>query len=157
MQFWRHFNYCRKARLMRVVVFCILGLGLVSPARPQTLGQSWKQKALQSVAMIQVQQKDGSKLSGMTFLALKDGLGITALNVVKDAVKASVFFPDGEEYGSTGIVDRDEKNGVALVRLRLFGKPLLSFRAAGPTVGEQVFCLVNKDGDFGVVEALVEK
>ncbi len=154
MQFQRHFNYFRKAILISVI-FCFLGLGLVSPARPQTLGQSWKPKALQSVAMIQVQQKDGSKLSGMTFLALKDGLGITALTVVKDAVKASVAFPDGEEYGSTGIVDKDEKNDVALVKLRIFGKPLLSLRAAQPTVGEQVFCLVNRDGDFGVVEALV--
>ena len=155
MQFRRHFNYCQKAILISLMVFCILGLGLVSPAHSQALGQSWKPKALQSVAMIQVQQKDGSKLSGMTFLALKDGLGITALNVIKDAVKASVVFPDGEEYGSTGIVDRDEKNGVALVKLRIFGKPLLSLRAAQPTVGEQVFCLVNKEGDFGVVEALV--
>lgn len=157
MQFRRHFNYCQKAILISLMVFCILGLGLglVSPAHSQALGQSWKPKALQSVAMIQVQQKDGSKLRGMTFLALKDGLGITAFNVVKDAVKASVVFPDGEEYGSTGIVDRDEKNGVALVKLRIFGKPLLSLRAAQPTVGEQVFCLVNKDGDFGVLEALV--
>ncbi len=118
-------------------------------------GQDWKAGALASLARLQVENKDGSKQVGLVFLAVKDGLGVTSSDVVRNASKALAVFPNGEEYGATGIVDQDEKTGVVLVKIRLFGKPLVSLRSAEPVSGEQVYCGVNREGDFGFVEGKV--
>ncbi|MCX8160383.1 MAG: trypsin-like peptidase domain-containing protein [Candidatus Saccharicenans sp.] len=141
---------------------CYLGLAtmflatFVSPGFPEAqTSQSWKAVALQALARLQVENKDGSKLTGMVFLAVKDGLGLTSLDLVKNAGKALAVFPSGEEYGTTGLVDLDPKTGVALIKLRLFGQPLLSLRGAGPTDGEPVYFGVNREGDFGLVEGKV--
>lgn len=117
--------------------------------------QNWRASALASLARLQVENKDGSKQAGMVFLAIKDGLGVTGLEVVKNASKVLAVFPNGEEYGATGIVDQDEKTGIALVKIRLFGKPLASLRSAEPVSGEQVLVGVNREGDFGFVEGKI--
>jgi len=116
---------------------------------------SWKGKALSSVAILKVETADQKMLTGMIFLALKDGLGVTSSELVKNAVRATVIFANGEEYMTTGIVDRDDNSGTALVKLRLFGKPLLTLRSTEPVPGENVFCAVNQDGDFGLVAGIV--
>ncbi len=129
---------------------------IASPAFLQAqTGQDWKAGALATLARLQVENKDGSTQAGMVFLAIKDGLGVTGWDVVRNASKALAVFPNGEEYGATGIVDRDEKTGVALIKIRLFGKSLPSLRSAEPSTGEQVFCGVNREGDFGFVEGKV--
>lgn len=132
---------------------------LIAISAPQLIkaqsSQNWRAAALASLARLQVENKDGSKQVGMVFLAIKDGLGVTSSGVVINVSKVLAAFPNGEEYAATGIVDQDEKTGVALVKLRLFGKPLLSLRSAAPASGEPVFCGVNREGDFGFVEGKV--
>jgi len=105
---------------------------------------SWKGKALSSVAILKVETADQKMLTGMIFLALKDGLGVTSSELVKNAVRATVIFANGEEYMTTGIVDRDDNSGTALVKLRLFGKPLLTLRSTEPSTGGNVFCAVTR-------------
>lgn len=137
----------------------LVAIILLAFSSPQLLmaqsSQNWRASALASLASLQVENKDGSKQGGMIFLAVKDGLGVTSSDVVKNASKVLAVFPSGEEYAATGVVDQDDKTGVALVKLRLFGKPLLTPRSAEPASGEPVFCGVNREGDFGFIEGKV--
>ncbi|NPV83475.1 MAG: hypothetical protein HPY46_07845 [Candidatus Aminicenantes bacterium] len=140
--------------LLALVAIILLALSSPQLLKAQA-SQNWRAGALASLASLQVDNKDGSKQVGMVFLAVKDGLGVTSLDVVKNASKVLAVFPNGEEYAATGVVDQDDKTGVAIIKLRLFGKPLLSLRSTAPAPGEPVFCGVSREGDFGFVEGKI--
>lgn len=43
------------------------------------------------------------QIYGSGFLAIDEGLGITAYHLVKDAIKVTAKFSNGEEYDVSGI------------------------------------------------------
>lgn len=138
----------------------LAALFMIMSFRPAILGSAqdtrdWKARTLQSIAAISVETQGGKTASGIVFLTVKDGLAAAASHILRDARKVTVRFPNGEEFESTGVVDHDEKRNVALIKLRVFGKPLLSLKSVEPAAGEKVYCGVIKDGAFGFIEASV--
>src|SRR5687767_14703791 len=76
-------------------------------------------KVLPSVMTIKVKRADGSSSLGTGFLAYKDGLAVTCWHVVKGAVSATAKFSDGEEFDVSGLVDKDEKRDLAVIRVKV--------------------------------------
>lgn len=95
--------------------------------------------------------------SGTAFLSVKDGMLVTAFHVIRDAVKVTATFADGEVFDCAGIIDKDERHNLALIRIKAFGKPLLKINPTEPAVGESLFLPVVKDGAFGIIETSVSE
>ncbi|MBN2339563.1 MAG: hypothetical protein JXP48_13605, partial [Acidobacteria bacterium] len=119
-----------------------------SPATPD-LGA----RVLPSLVRLSIQKSDGGTASANGFLAVKDGVLAVPWHVVRDARSVVARFSSGEEYECSGIIDRDEKRNVALVRIKVFGKPVLKMDAREPAAGSALAVAAVKDGSFGMIGA----
>lgn len=70
--------------------------------------QAIYKKVSPSVMTLQVVTKAGDKVQGTAFLAVKDGVAVTAWHVIRDAATVTAKFADGQEFEASGVVDRDE-------------------------------------------------
>lgn len=107
-----------------------------------------------SCCILQIQTADGKTVNACAFL-VKDGIAVTAWNMVNNAKAVTAKFPNGEEFESSGLIDKDEKRNVALIRIKEFGKPLVSISAADPSKGDKAYCALVKNTAFGIVEASI--
>lgn len=141
----------RKASILVVVA---LSLAAARPGLAQTGGAAAVgPRVLPSVVAVEVQRSGGTRMAGTGFVAVKDGLIVTALHVLRDAAKVTVTFATGEQFEAVGLVDKDDRRNLALVRIRAFGRPVLKVAPGEPAVGDKVLVAVVKDGAFGMVEA----
>jgi S1-C subfamily serine protease len=116
------------------------------------------QKSLPSISTLTVEKKDGSRVLGTAFLALKDGIAVTAWHVVKDAKKVVAKFSSGEEFNASGLIDKDETRDTALIRIKVFGRPLLSLCSTEPSVGVKAYVIGSPKGlDFTISDGLVSQ
>jgi len=144
----------------RVFITQVMMLLLLAAKGPESWSlmqndRDWKAETFQSTAEVTIETGSGKTATGIVFLTVKDRLAATAFHILNDARRVTLRFPNGEEFESTGLVDGDEKRNVALIRVRVFGKPLLPLKADEPSPGQTVHCCVIKDGAFGFVEASV--
>ena len=115
-------------------------------------------KVLPSVMTLTVQKADGTTATGTGFLAVKEGLAVTAWHVVKDATRATAKFSDGEQFEVSGLVDNDGKRDVALVRVKEFGRPLLPLATAAPEVGTKAYAVGAPEGlEFSLSDGLISQ
>lgn len=142
-------------RLLSIVVALAGGL---LPARADDLKpEQLYKRLLPSVMTLTVQKADGTA-TGTGFLAVKEGLAVTAWHVVKDAKRATAKFSDGEEFELSGLIDRDEKRDVALVRVKEFGRPLLPLTGAVPEIGAKAYAIGAPEGlEFSLSDGLVSQ
>jgi S1-C subfamily serine protease len=103
-------------------------------------------KALPSVMTLEATVKDGVS-RGTGFLAIDDGLAVTALHVVKGATKVKARFADGDEFDVSGIVDKDEARDVAIVKVKVSGRPLLPLASGQPEIGSKAFLIGAPRGE----------
>ncbi|MBK7705887.1 MAG: trypsin-like peptidase domain-containing protein [Acidobacteria bacterium] len=102
-----------------------------------------------------VQKQDGTAQNGVGFLAVRDGMVATAWHIVRDAKRVVARFPSGDEFQCTGVIDKDETRNVALVRIKVFGRPLLKLSAADSPAGANLFVAGVKDTAFGLLPVTV--
>lgn len=115
-------------------------------------------KVLPSVMTLHVVRKGGGTVTGTAFLAFKDGIAVTAWHVVADAKEATVKFADGAEYDVSGLIDKDERRDVALIRVKVAGKPLLSLQGTNPAVGTKAYAVGAPQGlEFSLSEGIVSQ
>lgn len=115
-------------------------------------------KTLPSIVRIETLEADGVRSQGTAFLAIKDGLAVTCWHVVRNAESAKIKFSDGEEYEVSGLVDKDEKRDVALVRVKVADRPLLSFAKGDPEVGSKAFAIGSPEGlDFSISDGVISQ
>jgi S1-C subfamily serine protease len=114
-------------------------------AQEQDTGPLYK-KVLPSVMKLLVEKKDGSKHIGTGFLAIKNGLAVTAWHLVRDAAKVQVKFSNGEIFDSSGLIDKDESRDIAIIKVKVFGRPTLELQSADPEVGSQAFVVGAPEG-----------
>ncbi len=57
------------------------------------------------------------KSASSAFLAMKDGLAVTAWHVVDRAVKVTAKFSDAKVVDVLGVVDKDQEKEIALIKL----------------------------------------
>jgi len=112
-------------------------------------------KILPSMVTLTIQKSDGSTQTENGFLTIRDGIVATALHVVKDAKRVTAHFSAGDEYECTGIIDKDEVRDVALVRIKVFGKPMVKMIAIDTAVGAALSLAAVKDSAFGMVRVTV--
>ncbi|MBP7707870.1 MAG: trypsin-like peptidase domain-containing protein [Candidatus Aminicenantes bacterium] len=137
--------------------FALLALAVLAAAGPafsqSPLPADLSGRVLPSFVELRVQAADGRTALGTGFLAVKDGVLATAWRLVKDAKAVVARFPNGEEFECSGVVDKDEKRNVALVRIKVFGRPVLKMEPAELLPGTPVAVAAVKDGAFGLVAA----
>jgi S1-C subfamily serine protease len=112
-------------------------------------------KVLPSIVVLNIQRSDGKLATAMAFAGIKDGMLVTALHVLKDAVRVTATFTNGEEFDCAGIIDKDERRNLALIRIKAFGRPMLKINPVELAVGEKLFLPIVREGAFGVVETSI--
>lgn len=119
--------------------------------------QIYKQ-SLPSVMTLKVELKAGGAASGTAFLALKEGMAVTCWHVIEGAKRVTARFSDGEEFEVTGLIDRDEKRDLALIRVKVAGRPLLSVATADPPIGTRAYAIGAPRGlEFSISDGLVSQ
>lgn len=130
-----------------LVALALLTLTGAAPKAPQP------PSVLPSVMELRILRSDGRTAVGTAFLALREGVAVTAAHQVRDAKSVTARFSNGEEFECTGLVDVDEKRNVALLRVKLFGRPLLDMKPLEPPAGSAVFLASAREEGFGVAPA----
>jgi S1-C subfamily serine protease len=112
-------------------------------------------KVLPSFVELSVQTTDGRTAIGTGFITVKDGILATAWHLVAQAQAVVAKFSNGEEFECSGVVDKDVKRNVALIRIKVFGRPVLKMEPVELPAGTPVVVPAVKDSAFGVVAASV--
>ncbi|MCU0243508.1 MAG: hypothetical protein MUE80_01920 [Acidobacteria bacterium] len=112
-------------------------------------------KVLPSFVELTVQLTDGRTALGSGFLAVKDGALATAWQLVAQARAVVAKFPNGEEFECSGVIDKDARRNIALVRIKVFGRPVLRMEPVDLPPGTPVLVPAVKDGAFGLVAVSV--
>lgn len=148
----------KKVMINKIIILTTIIL-LISPVlaqekRPEEIYKN----LLPSIVTLTVEKKDGSGVTGTAFLAIKDGIAVTALHVVRNAKRVTANFSNGDEYEVTGLIDKDEKRDLALIRIKTFGKPLLRFVTAEPAIGSKVYVIGAPKGlEFSISDGLLSQ
>ncbi|MDX1934786.1 MAG: S1C family serine protease [Capsulimonadales bacterium] len=115
-------------------------------------------RALPSVATLSVTTQGGSVRIGTAFLAIKDGVAVTAWHVVSKAEKATAKFADGEVFEVSGVIDKDIRRDIALIKIKTAGRDLLRLAKEVPAVGQKAFVIGAPKGlDFSFSEGNVSQ
>lgn len=116
------------------------------------------QTVLPSVMTLEVETREGEKCLGTAFLAVGEGMAVTAWHLVRDARKVSARFADLEVREVTGVLDWDEVKDIALVQMRSFGRPMSRLCVADPKVGERAYAIGAPKGyEFSISDGLVSQ
>ena len=99
-------------------------------------------KILPSAAILNIQRADGKPAIADGFaLASRTGCSSRPCILSRNAVRVTATFPNGEEFDCSGIIDKDERRNLALIRIKAFGRPMLKInpsRASSPARSSSV-------------------
>lgn len=144
------------ARSLATAAF-IAGWSLLSPAEELPAEKIYAQ-TLPSVLTLRVESKSGDRYVGSAFLALKEGIAVTAWHVIFDAIKVTAKFSDGANCDVTGFIDYDETKDIALIKVDSKDRPLLSFAGATPLVGMKTYVIGSPKGyEFSISDGLLSQ
>ncbi len=111
-----------------------------------------------SVISLDVENAAGRRFVGSGFLALGNGLAVTAWHVVYDARRVEARFADGQRVKVLGVVDKNEALDLALIKLDTDRRPRLKLKAATPRIGSRVYIIGSPRGyDFSIGEGLISQ
>ena len=134
---------------------------LVWPTRVECsdlAAQEVYRKAVPSVLTLTVQNRDGSTGIGTAFMVLKDGIAATAWHVVRGAAHVTARTHDNEEFEVSGLIDRDEKRDLALIRVKIFGRPFLPLAKEDPAVGSRAYVIgAPRALEFSISDGLISQ
>lgn len=114
--------------------------------------------ALPSVMTLIVKNKDGSIVKGTAFLAINQGLAVTAWHVIENAQQVIAKFSNGEEFDVSGVVDKDERRDVAIIKVKVFGKPVLPIALKDTAIGSRLYIIGAPQGlDFSLSDGILSQ
>lgn len=143
-------------RLLALAVFApsLASLGICQELKSEEVYKN----SLPSIMAISVKCNDGSVVYGSGFLSIKDGLAVTAWHLVGNARAVIAKFSDGEEFEISGLIDKDEKRDIAIVRIKVFGRPLLRLSPVEPKIGSRAYVIGSPRGlEFTVSDGLLSQ
>jgi len=144
--------------LLFSLIFSVLFATCIMPGQAiAQMDASALTKAIQSIALLTVERSDGSKASGMAFISPGENRAVTDLHLLKDARKVTLKFQSGEEVSSAGIVDLDEKRGIALIDIPEQGRKKLNIEQVKITPGTVVNCAAAREEVFGFIRLSVSE
>ena len=144
---------CRLCRVLSAVCLAfICGSAIAQDA------QAVFKKALPSVMTLTANIKGGGTSQGTGFLALREGVAVTAWHVIADAESVVARFSDGQEFEVSGLIDKDEKRDIALVRVNIANRPMLNFLPKEPEIGSKAFVLGAPEGlEFSITDGIISQ
>jgi S1-C subfamily serine protease len=138
--------------LVPVLLFRLVAVAWAQDMKPEDIYKN----VVPSVATLTVEKTDGTTAVGNAFMGPKDGLAVTAWHVVNGAKSVTAKFSDGQEFEVSGLVDKDEKRDVALIKIKVFGRPTLAMNPADPPVGSNCYVIGAPEGlEFSISGGLV--
>ncbi len=115
-------------------------------------------RALPSVATLYVEDQSGEREIGTAFLALGDDVAVTAWHLVAHARTVTARFADNEFVCSTGLVDKNETNDVALIHLPTCGRPQAKLNTGKARVGSRAYVIGAPRGyEFSIADGLISQ
>ena len=144
------------------IVFFVAGLSHAGPAAgniPQegTVAADVYKKDLPSIVYIDLTTTDGVEYTGTGFLAIKDGVVVTAWHVINGAKSATARFPDGKVYEIVGVIDHDPDDDAVLLKINEKGRPLLALQANTPIAGSQAFVIGAPLGSVIIADGTLDQ
>jgi S1-C subfamily serine protease len=144
-----------------IFVAAFVGFAITLPSfvlRAELKPEQLYASATPSVVALDVENAAGKHFVGNGFLAIDDRLAVTAWHVVHDARRVQARFADGQRVTVIGLVDKNEKSDLALLRLDRPGRPRVTLALAAPRIGSRVYLLGSPRGlDFSLSEGLVSQ
>ena len=149
-------NVFAPARLLATVL-AVVGFG--RPALAQELSpEAIYEKSLPSVLTLRVENKSGERYVGTAFLAVKEGIAVTAWHVIFDAVKVTARFSDGANCEVTGFIDYDDNKDLAFIKVDSKDRPLMSLSTAKALVGMRTYVIGSPKGyEFSIGDGLLSQ
>jgi len=116
------------------------------------------QKLLPSVLTIQVANSQGERFVGAAFLALDKDIAVTSWHVISDATNVTARLADDRPVSVIGLVDKDEKHDLALIRLDSGDHPGVQLNTNKPVVGERTYVIGAPKGfEFSITDGLLSQ
>jgi S1-C subfamily serine protease len=141
-----------------ISIFCLLSSVILSQQQITIHPEQLYKNTLPSIMTLQVLRSDGTQVIGSAFLAIDDGIAITAYHVIKDAIQVKAKFSDAEVFDVSGIIDKDETRDIALIRVKVFGKQQLQLIRTEPEIGSQAFIIGAPLGlEFSISDGLLSQ
>lgn len=107
---------------------------------------------------LKVVNTKGDRFTGSGFLALGQGLAVTSWHVVFDAAEVTALFADGTKAEVLGVVDKDEPHDLALIKLKVTGRPQASLAKTPPRVGARAYVIGAPKGfAFSIADGLLSQ
>ena len=134
----------------------LIGLGPVvaQEMRPEQIYQH----LLPSVVTLQVEDQAGARYVGTGFLVLTNTVAVTAWHVVADARKVTARFADNEFGEVLGVVDKDKKHDLALLRLAPSDRPQVTLNTSNAPVGSRAYVIGAPKGyEFSIADGLISQ
>jgi S1-C subfamily serine protease len=139
------------------VAVILLGAAVLLPAEELSAERIYTQ-TLPSVLTLRVENKAGDRYVGAAFLAVTQGVAVTAWHVIHDAVKVSAKFPNGTSCDVSGFIDYDETKDVALIRVDSEDRPLLNLADTKPAIGAKTYVIGSPKGyEFSISDGLLSQ
>ncbi len=111
-----------------------------------------------SIVTLEVESVAGRHFVASAFVVLGDCLAVTAWHVVHDARRVEARFADQQRVKVLGLVDKNEKLDLALVRLEGGVRPRIALGAGAPRIGSRVYIVGSPRGfDFSISEGLISQ
>ena len=140
-----------------VTAAILAGWVLYSPAQELPAEKIYAQ-TLPSVLTLRVESKSGDRYVGSAFLALKEGIAVTAWHVIYDAAKVTAKFSDGASCEITGFIDYDENKDIALIKVDSKDRALLPIAGGKPAVGMKTYVIGSPKGyEFSIGDGLLSQ
>jgi serine protease Do len=116
------------------------------------------QKLLPSVLTLQVVNSQGEHFVGSAFLALTNGIAVTSWHVISDATNVSASLANNQPLSIAGLVDKDEKHDLALIRLDDISRPCVQLNTDDPAVGSRAYVIGAPKGfAFSITDGLLSQ
>ena len=143
----------------RSLAFAVILAGSMLLSRGQDFPpEQIYEKSLASVLTLRVENRAGDRYVGTAFLAVTQGIAVTAWHVIYDAVKVTARFSDGASCDVTGFIDYDETKDIALIRVDSKDRPLMNLAATKPVVGSRTYVIGSPKGyEFSISDGLLSQ
>jgi serine protease Do len=127
---------------------------LLGALRPEEIYQ----EVLPSTMTLEVENAAGLHFVGSAFLAVGEGLAVTAWHVVHDAQRVEARFSDNHRVTVSGLVDKNEELDLALIRLNTNIRPRITLSSTTPRIGSRIYVVGTPRGfDFSVSDGLLSQ
>ena len=146
-------------KINRILIYIALSFVIILAVQADDLkSQDIYKQSLPSIMTLKVLKNNGDNVLGSGFMAIKDGIAVTAWHVVRDAKSVTAKFSDGQEFEASGLVDKDEKRDIAIIHVKVFGKKLLTLATTAPDIGSTAYVIGAPEGlEFSITNGLLSQ